>query len=70
MAIFNKCKNILDDFINNLETESSDWPRPIHKGLRNMPKSEGSSTKLLERNYLNKDILNRSSQLAPRTWDF
>lgn len=54
MAIFNKYKKSLDDFIN-----SSDWEfllRPINKKTGNVPRSKGNSTGLLKKDCMNKDV--------------
>ena len=67
MAIPNKCKDILDDLIDSLDIEFLNWPRLIDKGPHNTLKSESSLTKLLEEDYLNKDSLDKSSRLAPKT---
>lgn len=67
MAIFNRYKDILNNIIDSSDPKSSDRLELIDKGLRNMPKFESSSTGLLEGDYLNKNISDRSSQLAPKT---
>lgn len=61
IAIFNRYKNTLDDFIESSNLESP--PKLIDKGSRNAPKSRGGLTGLLEKDYLDKDMLalNRSS---------
>lgn len=56
MAISNKYKNTLDNFINNSDTKSLDWPGLIDKGSHNMPKSKSSLTIFLEEYCLDKDI--------------
>lgn len=69
MAIFYRYKNTLDDFIDSSNAKSLDWPRLIDKRLRNASRSEGSLTGLLEGDWLDKDISDRSFQLALKTGD-
>ena len=65
MAIFNKYKNILDNFINIVNLES--LPELINTSSSNMSRFRDGSTSFLEKNELNGDILalNRSSKLVP-----
>lgn len=62
-AILNKYKNILDDFIDSLDTESLDqleslnWPGLIDKERHNTPKARNASPSLLEEEHLDEDIL-------------
>lgn len=69
VAILNRYKDTLDDFIDNSNSEF--LPRLINKSSRNMPRSKGGSTGFLKDNYLNKDFLalKRSSQLIAKTKD-
>ena len=69
MAISNRYKDILDDLINSSDVESSDRLGPIDKGSCNLSRSERSLTRLLERDCLDKNILDKSSRLAPKTRD-
>ena len=69
MTIPNRYKDIFDDFIDSSDAESLDRPEPIDKGLRNTSRSDGSPTRLLKRDCLNKNILDRLSQLVPKTRD-
>lgn len=69
MAICNRYKDTLDHFINNSDIESPNSPGLIDKRSRNTPKSEGSLTGVLEGNYLDKDVSDRSSWLARKTGD-
>lgn len=72
MAIPNKYKNILDNFIDSSNLESLDWPKPIDKRLFNASRSRGSSIGFLEENCLDENVLasNRLSRLVPKTGDF
>lgn len=67
MAIFNKYKDTLDDIIDSLDPKTP--LKLIHESFCNTPYSKENSTSLLEKNYLNKNILalDRSLKLAPKT---
>ncbi len=62
MVIPNKYKDTLDDLIDSSDTESPDQPDSpdppglINKGLRNAPRSRGSSPTLSEEDRLDEDI--------------
>lgn len=60
VVITNKYKNTLDDLIDNLNTMSSNWARPIDKKSCNASKSKNNLTSLLESNCLNEYIPNKS----------
>lgn len=70
MAIPNRYKNILDDFIDRSNPEF--LLGPIDEKLRNAPRSKSDSTGLPKENCLDEDVSasNRSSQLAAKTRDF
>lgn len=67
MAIFNKYKDTLDNFIDNSDPESLNKVRLIDERSYNVPRSENSLTDLWEGDCLDEDILDRSSRLAPKT---
>lgn len=48
MAIFNKYKDILNDFINSSNFKSLDYPKLIDEGLYNIFKSENNLMGLLK----------------------
>lgn len=72
VAISNKYKNIFNDLMNCLDTESSDWPDfsdwpgLIDKRLRNALRSIGNLSTLLEKDCLDKDILVTSLKPVPK----
>lgn len=70
MAIFNRYKDILVNFINNSDAKSPNRPGQINKGSQNVPRFKNSLTRFLERNRLDKDISDRLSLLMPKTRDF
>ncbi len=63
MAIPNIYKDTLDNLIDSLDTESSDWldspnrPGLIDKRSRNAPRSRGGSPTLSEENRLDVHVL-------------
>lgn len=65
MIIFDRYKDILDDFIDNSDLES--LPGLIDKMLQNAHRSKGYSIGFLEKNWLDKNVLpsHKLSQLAP-----
>ena len=67
VAIPNQYKNTLDDLIDSSDPESADRAGPIDERSQNTPMSEGSSADLSEKNCLDKDLLEKSSWLAPKT---
>lgn len=67
LVIPNQYKDTLDDFINNSNLESPDWARPIDVRTCNSSNSKASLADLLERNYLDEDVLDRSLRLVPKT---
>ena len=67
VAISNQYKDTLDDLIDSSDLESLDWVEQIDKKSRNAPMSEGSSADLSEKDCLDEDLPDRSSQLAPKT---
>lgn len=69
MAISNKYRNTFDNLINTSDMEFLNWPGLNDKGSCNALKFESSSMGLLERDFLDKDVLDRSSQLAPKNVD-
>ena len=72
VAIPNKYKDIFDDLINILDTESLDYldslnrPKLIDKGSRNMPKSRGNLPTFLEEDCLDKNISIMLLELVPK----
>lgn len=64
MAIPNRYQDTLDDFINSSDVESSNWVGSINKRSRNLPQSKNSLIRLLERDCLDKNVLDRSLWLA------
>lgn len=48
MAISNRYKNTLNDFIDGSNLEPPDWPRLINEGLRNKSRAKDSSMRLSE----------------------
>lgn len=68
MIIFNKYKNILDVFIDNPNSESLNYLKPIYKKSCNIFRSKSGLTDFLKEDCLNKNILtsNRLSQQAPK----
>lgn len=56
ISLLNRYKNTLNDPTNNLDKESLDYLRSINKGLYNAPRSKNSSTGLLKRDCLDKNI--------------
>ena len=64
MAISNRYKNNLDDFINRSDPEF--LPKPINKGSYNASRSRGGLTNFLDENCLNQNIsvLDKLSWLA------
>lgn len=71
VAIHNKYKNTLDNLINSLDPESSDWLELINKELHNWPRSKNGLIRFLDKYCLNANILtlNRLSRLALKTKD-
>ncbi len=75
MAILNKYKDTLDDFIDSSDIESPDYlnfpnrPRLIDKGLHNVPKSRSGSPTFLEEDCLDKDISITLLVTAPKIQD-
>ena len=70
MAILNKYKDTLDDFIDSSDAKSPNRPGLIDKGSCNLPRSESSPTKLLDRNCLDKNVSYRLLRLIPKIGDF
>ena len=69
MAICNGYKDTFNNLLDNSDTKSLDWLRPINKRLHNTLISENSLTRLLKGDYLDKNILDRSLQLMPQIRD-
>lgn len=67
VAVSNQYKDTLDDLIDSSDSECLDWARSIDERSHNALISEGSSADLLEGDCLDKDLLDRLSQLAPKT---
>ena len=71
-AISNKYKNTPDDLIDSsdiespIQTEFSDWLKPIDKGIRNARKSGGALLSLAEEDSLNKNVSVTLFGLAPK----
>ena len=72
VAIYNKYKNTLDDLINSSDTasldytNSSNWPRLIHKKLYHAHKSKDGSPTFIEQDCFNKDVLITSLEPASK----
>ena len=58
MAILNRYKDTLNNFIDSSDPKYSDWPEQIEKKSGNAPRSAGSSTRLLDRICLDKNVSN------------
>lgn len=58
VAIFNRYKNTLDDFIDSLNSESPDWQKLIDERSYNTLSSASNLMGLLERDFLDKNISN------------
>lgn len=67
MVILNQYKNIINDFINSFDLKYLIQIELIDEKSRNDPKFEGNSADLSNGDFLHKDVLNKSSQLAPKT---
>lgn len=67
LAFPNQYKDILDDLIDDSDSKSPDQARLFYIKFYNTFRSEASLADLLERNYLDKDFLDRSSWLAFKT---
>ena len=73
-AIPNKYKNTLDDLIYSSDIDSADqptssnWLRPMKKGIRNAPRFRNASASLSEeeKNCLDEDILVTLLELTPK----
>lgn len=61
LIIFNLYKDTLDNFIDSSDLEFLDWARPINIRFYNTLKSKASSADILERDYVNKNFLDKSS---------
>lgn len=61
VAIPNKYKNPFNDLINSSDIESPNKFKLINKGSCNMSRFESNLIKLLERDYFDKDVLDKSS---------
>lgn len=70
IVICNKYKDTLNDFIDNLNTKSSNWLELIDKGSRNVFRFKGNLIRFLKENYLNKNVIDKLLRLAPKTGDF
>lgn len=57
IAISNKYENILNKLIDNSDAKSLDWPQQIDKRLWNALKSKNNLIELLEKDYLDNNIL-------------
>lgn len=60
IVILNKLKNILNDIINSLDAVFLDKLVSINKELRNLSKSGSSLIILLEKKFLDKNIIKSS----------
>ena len=56
MAISNQDNNTLNNPIDRSDLDSSDWAKQIFDRLSNILSSESSSSNLLERDFLNKNV--------------
>lgn len=70
VTISNRYKNSLYNLIDSSGANNLDWPNLINKKLCHIPRIKDSSTRFLEGNCLNKNVLDRSLRLAPKTQDF
>lgn len=57
MVIYNKYKDTLDNLINSLDPESSDWLKSINKELHNAPRSKNGLIRFLDKYCLNENVL-------------
>lgn len=64
IAIFNRYKNNLEDFIDSLDLKSPDQTRLIDKRSYNICNSKSSLARLSKSDYLDEKFPNWSSQLA------
>ena len=69
VAILNQYKDTLDDLIDSSDSESLDWAGPIDERFCNAPMSKGSLADCSEEDYLDENLPDRSSQLAPKAKD-
>lgn len=69
VAIPNKYKDTFDNLIDSSDQESLNWTELMDGRFCYASRSEGSSAIFSERDYLNKNVPDRSSQLAPKTRD-
>lgn len=60
VAISNKYKDTLDNFIDSSNPEFLNWLKPINKRLYNTNRYEGSLTGFLEKDCLDEDISDKS----------
>lgn len=70
MAIPNRYKDTLYDFIDSSNLKFSDWLGLIDKRSHNKFRSKDSLADLMEEDYWHKDVSNRSSWLALKIKDF
>ena len=61
VAISNKYKDILNNFINSSSSKSLNQPRLMNKKLYNAFRSKNNLIDLFKRNCLNKNISDKSS---------
>ena len=66
VAISNKYKKTLHYLIDSSDPKSPNWLRPINKRSQNTSRFEGSSTGLLEKFHLDKDISDSLARRAPK----
>lgn len=64
MAIFNKYKDSLNNLIDSSDLKSVNQAKPIDEKFCNTYRLKCNLTSLLEKNYLDKNVLNRSLQLV------
>lgn len=69
VAISNKSKNFLNDFIDSLDPECLDWAKLIDKKSYNAFRSEGSLVGLSKGDYLDKNVLDQSFRLVSKIRD-
>lgn len=67
LAYFNKYKNTLDDYINNLDSKQLNWAGLIIIRSYNISSSKTSSIDFSRKNYLNENFSKKSLQLTPKT---
>lgn len=69
VLISNQYEDLLNAFIDSSDPKSLDWAKPINNRFCNAFKSEGSLTYLSKSDYLDENVLDKSSRLVLNTKD-